>query len=81
MPKESSQRKLELNYQTTDPCYGREGGKEEEMLTISRINRIKKEEIMVMAMEMGKLIEAAKNEDKTIKSNLKITSMRTTMVT
>ena len=60
MPKESSQKKPELNYQITYPCYGREGGKEE-ILVISKTNSIKREEMMVMAMEMGRLIVAKKN--------------------
>ena len=76
MPKESYQRKPELNYQITDPCYGREGDKEEEIQTINRNNINNREDRMVMAMEMGGLIEATKVQDIMTKNNLKIMNMK-----
>ena len=77
MPKVSSQKKPELNYQITDPCYGREGGKEEEIQATSRTNDTKREEMTIMVMEMERLIEVAKKRVKTIKNSLKIMSMKT----
>ena len=76
MPKVSSQRKLESNYQIIDPCYGREEGKEEEIQAISRTNSNNREDRMVMAMEMGGLVEATKVQDIITKNNLKTMNMK-----
>ena len=79
MLKENSQKKLELNYQIIDPCYGQEGDKEEGMLrTTSRTSRVRIGGMMVVGTEKGRLKEAVKNEDKIIKSNMKTMSARKT---
>ena len=53
MLKESSQKKLESNYLTTDPCCEQEEDKEGEMLKINRTIRTRTEGMVVMGMEMG----------------------------
>ena len=51
MPKVSSQKKPESNYQIIDPCYELEEDKEE-IQAINKTNSNNREDRMVMAMEM-----------------------------
>ena len=70
MPKVSSQRKPEWNYQIIDLCYGCVEGKEEGIQEISRNNSNSREDRTVKAMEMGGLIEASQDRDIITKTNL-----------
>ena len=47
---------------------------------INKTNSTKKEEMTVMTMEMGRWIEEAKNEVKTIKNSLRIIIKKTTEI-
>ena len=47
-----------------------EEGKEEEIQAISRTNSNNREDRMIMAMEMGRLIEAPQDRDIITKTNL-----------
>ena len=79
MPKANYQRKLESNYQTTDPCYGHEEDSEDETQATNKFNNNNKEDRMTMMTEMGELIGAMKIME--ITKNIQKTTNRKTMWT